>query len=58
MTGYLLLAAFMALVIVGAGMPVGLFAPAKAFGNDCPDCGQPLDREHRCPTTSKEANHV
>lgn len=28
MTGYLLLAAFMAVVVVGAGMPTGLFARA------------------------------
>jgi hypothetical protein len=48
MTGYLLLAAFMGLVVVGAGLPVGLFAPAKAFGETTCECGQPLTRDHTC----------
>ena len=53
MTGLLILAAFMALVIVGAGMPTGLFAPARAFGPDCPDCGQPMTSGHTCTGGTK-----
>lgn len=34
MTGFLCTAAFMALVIVGAGLPTGLFAPTRRATTD------------------------